>query len=126
MKKNINKSKIEELDFYNKNGYLKFFIFSKKEISEIKKEIKNDINFKIEKYLKNKKRLKKIEDYHNLNLEENSHEFLIKPKHRYIKFKKNLLKKILDNKKIIFLIKNIWGHSKISFHWIGDLKKNKK
>ena len=42
MKKNINKSKIEELDFYNKNGYLKFFIFSKKEISEIKKEIKND------------------------------------------------------------------------------------
>ena len=126
MKKNSDKSKFEDLDFFNKNGYLKFFIYSKKEILEIKKEIKNDINFKIEKYLNIKKKLKNIENYHNLKLEESSHKFLIKPKHRYIKLKKNLLKKLLVNKKIIYLIKKTWGHTNISFHWIGDLKKKQK
>ena len=111
--------------FYRRNGYLKVKLFNKKEISLLKKKIILDLKKKYFSKFKKNLDLVKLENYHKLNIEEIQHKFLVKPAHRYFLFEKKLVKKIL-NKEIIDLIKNEWGHSKISLNWIGDLKKKQK
>jgi len=124
MKKNNNKY-LKSLRFYKKNGYLKISLFSKKEIKNFKNIIKKDLNKKIQNTLKIKVKIENLEKYHDLRIRENEHKFLVKPDHRYFKFNKETVKKIL-NKKVLFLLKNTWGHTKISLNWIGDLKKKQK
>lgn len=116
---------LKSLKSYKNNGYLKISIFSKKEIKNFQNMIKKDLNKKLQNKLKSKIKIKNLEGYHNLKIKENEHRFLVKPDHRYLKFSKKTVKKIL-NKKILFLLKNIWGHNKISLNWIGDLKKKQK
>ena len=121
-KKNI---QLKNLEFYKRNGYLKISLFSKKEIKNFKNIIKKDLNKKLLHNLSSKVKIEKLEKYHTLKIKENEHKFLVKPNHRYFKFSKEIVKKIL-NIKILYLIKNTWGHNSISLNWIGDLKKKQK
>jgi len=121
-KKNIH---LKSLKFYKKNGYLKISLFSKKEIKNFRNIIKKDLNKKLLNKLNSKVKIENLEKYHTLRIKENEHKFLVKPNHRYFKFNKEIVKKIL-NRKVLCLLKNTWGHNSISLNWIGDLKKKQR
>ena len=123
--KNKNSIYLKSLKFYKKNGYLKISLFSKKEIKNFKNIIAKDLNTKLRNKLKSKVKIENLEKYHDLRIVENEHKFLVKPGHRYFKFNKKTVKKIL-NKQVLFLLKSAWGHTNISLNWIGDLKKKQK
>ena len=111
--------------FYKKNEFLKIKLFNKKEINLFKKIIASDLKRKFLNKFKRKLNFEKLENYHKLKISENEHKYVVNPSHRYFAFNKKIVKKIL-NSKIIDLIENEWGHSKISLNWIGDLKKKQK
>tara|TARA_Y100000590_G_scaffold428413_1_gene539680 strand:- start:39 stop:824 length:786 start_codon:yes stop_codon:yes gene_type:complete len=113
------------IKFFKKYGFLKISIFSRVEIEKFKNQIINDLNKKLKIKLKSKIKIDKLENYHNLNIGENEHKFLVNPNHRYLKFKKKTIKKIL-NKEILYVLNKEWGHSKVALSWIGNLKKKQK
>ena len=116
---------LKDIEFYKKNGFLKISLFKKKDISYFKNIIMKDLNIKLKNKLKSKIQIKKIEEYHKLEISEQDHKFLMNPDHRYFKFKKRIISKVLSNQ-VLSLIKNDWGHSNISLNWIGNLKKKQK
>jgi len=118
MKKNKN------LELFKKNGFLKISIFSERDINFFRKKIIKDLNNKLKNKLECKTKIKKLENYHDENINEDHHKFLVNPDRRYINFTSNDVKKV--NKKILNLFQHEWGHNKIALSWIGDLKKKQK
>ena len=102
--KNKNSIYSRSLKFYKRNGYLKISLFSKKEIKNFKNIIKKDLNKKLHNKLKSKVKIENLEKYHDLRIVENEHKFLVQADHRYFKFNKEVVKKVL-NRKVLFLLK---------------------
>ena len=118
MKKNKN------FELFKKNGFLKIPIFLKKDIIFFIKKIIRDLNNKLKNNLESEVKIKKLENYHDENINEDQHKFLVNPDRRYINFTPKDVKKV--KKKVLNLFKHEWGHNKIALSWIGDLKKKQK
>tara|TARA_B100000989_G_C19446588_1_gene429783 strand:+ start:138 stop:935 length:798 start_codon:yes stop_codon:yes gene_type:complete len=104
--------KKELINFYNKNGYLIFKLFSKNEINYFEKLIK----IKANKYLKKKNW--KLQDYHKFT-NQSVHKKVIENTARFINVKKSIIKKIQNQKIINDILKLRWKHSKF---YIPNLK----
>jgi ectoine hydroxylase-related dioxygenase (phytanoyl-CoA dioxygenase family) len=95
----------KNVNFYNKNGYIKIKVFNHNEI----KNFENLIKKKIDKYLKNKNW--NLSDYHKHIDKENNNK-ITNTLRRYINIDKKIIDKIRVNKRISQILKNKWRHDK--------------
>jgi len=101
----INKN--NQIRFFKNNGYCIINLLSREDVNLLIKEITlkiiniiNDediINFDISKY-------------HNLISDDSLHKRIINPNNRFIAIGNKLLYKIINNKKVIDIIRSQWGH----------------
>tara|TARA_Y100000590_G_scaffold470704_1_gene668024 strand:+ start:1590 stop:2417 length:828 start_codon:yes stop_codon:yes gene_type:complete len=102
IKNNLNQID-KNIEFYNKNGYLKIKVFEDKDIRNFQTLIKS----KVDKVIKKKKW--SLKSYHNhVNKKNNSK--LTKTSKRFIKVNKKIIDQIKNNKKISNLLKFKWSH----------------
>jgi len=103
-------------NFFKKNGYSIIDIFSKKDVQYLIDQVKNNFmqnyNFKIDN----------IENYHQYSKDENQHQRMMNPELRFIKLTPNITKKI-NNKKLLNIIFDQWGHKNIENYWLGDTSR---
>ena len=93
-------------DDLNVNGFSKIKLFNNKDIADFKIQIVKILNSK--EFIEEKFNINNLCKYHKIIKEEKIHKKFTDPKNRYLKFNKNILKKIKNNKKIKFLEKETW------------------
>ena len=109
-------------DDLNVNGFSKIKLFNNKDIADFKIQIVKILNSK--EFIEEKFNINNLCKYHKIIKEEKIHKKFTDPKNRYLKFNKNILKK-LKIIKIKFLVKETWGESNFDIKlYQKEIKKN--
>lgn len=112
---------LEIIQNFQSNGYLKFKLFSKKDIKHLKDKLLIKINYLLKKKNINLK-ISKLKYYHKQIINDNFHSKLMNPNERFLLLDKPIVSK-LKNKKMKSLLNLLWGHKFYKVTWIGDLRK---
>jgi len=96
-----------QIKFFKNNGYCIIDIFSREDVNSLIKEITlKIINIINEKDTTNLD----ISKYHNYAVDDTLHKRVINPNNRFITIGNKLLYKMINNKKVLGVITNQWGH----------------
>ena len=110
-------------NFFIKNGYIIFNLFSKNEIDLISKDIISRLRYLTNNYITFSKLKGNIGNYHKLKLTNIIESKCVKGSTRFIILREKILEKIYQNKSILNITNKYWGHSKYMINWVGDLNK---